>query len=82
MKKSFCQRERSKEAKKTVVRLEERPLYRKEKGRRTENYSYARRDSRYTCWKKRQIGEIADIHVGRRDKIGEIADIHVGRRDK
>ena len=39
-----------------------------------------RRDSRYTCWKKRQIGEIADIHVGRRDKIGEIADIHVGRR--
>ena len=25
-----------------------------------------RRDSRYTCWKKRPIGEIADMHVGRR----------------
>ena len=81
MKKSFCQRERSKEAKKTVVRLEERPLYRKEK-RKEDRKLYDRRDSRYTCWKKRQIGEIADIHVGRRRQIGEIADIHVGRRDK
>ena len=75
MKKIFCQRER-KEAKKTVVRLEERPLYRKEKrkedrklyDRRDSRYTCwkNRRDSRYTCWQKRQIGEIADRHVGRR----------------